>query len=67
MAVACPATLETLNQPLPRLLNSCGCCSGIAELARLRRQGLKATKHPPLEKEASRCVLFGCSINMGAW
>ena len=25
--------------------------SGIAELARLRRQGIKATKHPPLEKE----------------
>ncbi|PRW60794.1 subfamily B member 4 [Chlorella sorokiniana] len=25
--------------------------SGIAELSRLRRQGLKATKHPPLEKE----------------
>ena len=28
--------------------------SGIAELARLRRMGAKAAKHPPMEREVSR-------------
>jgi hypothetical protein len=27
--------------------------SGIAELARLRRMGAKAAKHPPMEREVS--------------
>ena len=36
--------------------------SGIAELARLRRMGAKAAKHPPMEREVSciRAGLRGC-------
>lgn len=40
--------------------------SGAAELSRLRRQGAKAAKHPPLEKEVRAGLVAGAGGLAGA-